>query len=157
MLNLYNKNSYKLEELEENSIDSTITDPPYWISYQNHYWDKDLPNKEIWENSFKKLKPWAFGLVFSSVRLMHRLMIDLEDSWFLVKDVLFWSYLNWMPKSRNVWLLIDKELNIESEKIWEYKYIQGYKKNGSDNYKTDQKFKLSWYSELGKKYDGAGL
>lgn len=157
MLKLYNKNSYKLEDIDNNSIDSVITDPPYGISYQNNYWDKDLPEKEIWENSFKKLKPGAFGLIFSSIRLMHRLMVDLEDSGFFIKDVLFWSYLNGMPKSRNVGLLIDQELNIESEKVGEYKYVQGYKKNGADSYKTKQKFKLSPTSELGKKYDGSGL
>ncbi|MEA2097493.1 MAG: site-specific DNA-methyltransferase [Patescibacteria group bacterium] len=157
MLNLYNKNSYELEDIDSNSVDSIITDPPYGISYQNNYWDKDLPKKEIWDNSFKKLKPGAFGLIFSSIRLMHRLMVNLEDSGFLIKDVLFWSYLNGMPKSRNVGLLIDQELNIKSEKIGEYKYVQGYKKNGADSYKIKQKFKLSPISELGKKYDGSGL
>lgn len=157
MFTIYNKNSYSLEDVEDNSIDSIITDPPYGISYQNNYWDKDLPSKEIWENSFKKIKRGGFGLVFSSVRLMHRLMVDLEDNGFLIKDVLFWSYLNGMPKSRNVGLLIDNELGFESEKIGEYKYVQGYKKNGSDSYKTKKKHKLTPSSELGKKYNGAGI
>jgi len=103
-MKLYNKCSYQLEEIKDNSIDALITDPPYGISYQNNYWDKDLPSKQIWENSFEKLKYGSFGLVFSSVRLMHRLMVDLEDSGFIIKDVLFWSYLNGMPKSRNVGL-----------------------------------------------------
>lgn len=157
MFQIYNKSSYSLEDIEYNSIDSIITDPPYGISYQNNYWDKDLPSKEIWENSFKKIKPGGFGLIFSSVRLMHRLMVDLEDSGFLIKDVLFWSYLNGMPKSRNVGLLIDSELNIKSKKVGEYKYVQGYKKNGADNYKVEKKHKLSPSSDLGKKYNGAGL
>lgn len=158
MFQIYNKSSYSLEDIEDDCIDSIITDPPYGISYQNNYWDKDLPDKEIWDNSLKKIKPGGFGLIFSSIRLMHRLMVDLEDSGFLIKDVLFWAYLNGMPKSRNVGLLIDSELNIESEKVGEYKYVQGYKKNGADNYKVgEKKHKLSPSSELGKKYDGAGL
>ncbi|AFM04516.1 DNA modification methylase [Bernardetia litoralis DSM 6794] len=157
MFQLHNKSSYTLEDIEDNSIDAIVTDPPYGISYQNNYWDKDLPSREVWENSFKKIKHGGFGLVFSSVRLMHRLMVDLEDSGFLIKDVLFWSYLNGMPKSRNVGLLIDKELGVESEKVGEYKYVQGYKKEGADSYKTSKKYKLSPSSELGKIYDGAGL
>lgn len=157
MFQLHNKSSYTLEDLEDNSIDALITEPPYGISYQNNYWDKDLPSREVWENSFKKIKHGGFGLVFSSVRLMHRLMVDLEDSGFLIKDVLFWSYLNGMPKSRNVGLLIDNELEVESEKVGEYKYVQGYKKEGADSYKTNKKYKLAPSSELGKKYDGAGL
>ncbi len=154
-MQLYNKNSYPLKEIEDNSIDALITDPPYGISYQNNYWDKDLPLKEIWENSFRTLKYGGFGLVFSSVRLMHRLMVDLEDSGFIIKDVLFWSYLNGMPKSRNVGLSIDKELGVESKKIGEYKYVQGYKEK--KDYKATKKDKLSPASELGIKYDGAGL
>ena len=109
MFDIYNKNSSLLEDVKDESIDSIVTEPPYGISYQNNYWDKDLPDKVIWENCFKKIKSGDFGLVFSSIRLIHRLMVDLEDSGFVIKDVLFWSYLNGMPKSRNVGLLIDKE------------------------------------------------
>jgi len=152
----YNKDCYKLLEIKTASIDSLITDPPYGISYQNNYWDKDLPNKEIWENSFRVLKPGAYGLVFSSIRLMHRLMVDLEDSGFKIKDVLMWGYLNGMPKSRNIGLDIDKELNIESEIIGEYNYVQGYKKDGAESYKAS-KPKKKPKSKLGLKYNGAGL
>ncbi|RUM55825.1 MAG: site-specific DNA-methyltransferase [Nautilia sp.] len=154
---IYNKSCYKLEELKENSIDAIVTDPPYGISYQNHEWDKNLPDKEIWENSFRVLKPGSFALIFSSIRLMHRLMVDLEDSGFIIKDVLFWVYLNGMPKSRNIALDIDKELGVESKVIGEYNYVQGYKKNGAENYYAKNKLKCEPSSELAKKYKGAGL
>ena len=155
---IFNTSSYSLGDLENDSIDAIITDPPYGISYQNHYWDKDLPKKEIWENSLRVLKPGAFALVFSSVRLMHRLMVNLEDSGFIIKDVLFWSYLNGMPKSRNVALDIDKELGVESKVIGKYNYVQGYKKNGAENYyASKEKFKYEPSSELGIKYKGCGL
>jgi len=155
---IYNKSCYELSELKDNSIDAVVTDPPYGISYQNHYWDKDLPKKDIWENSIRVLKPGAFSLVFSSIRLMHRLMVDLEDSGFIIKDVIFWSYLNGMPKSRNIALNIDKELGVESKVVGKYNYVQGYKKNGAKNYYADkEKLKYAPSSELGKKYKGAGL
>ncbi len=154
--NLFNKSCLELTEIKNNSVDALITDPPYGISYQGNYWDKDLPDKKIWENSLRVLKSGSFGLVFSSIRLMHRLMVDLEDSGFIIKDVLFWAYLNGMPKSRNVGLAVDKELGVESEKIGEYKYVQGYKKDGADSYK-ENKSKLAPSSKLGKKFNGAGL
>lgn len=155
---IYNKSCYGLVELDSNSIDAIVTDPPYGISYQNNYWDKDLPDKIIWQDSIRVLKEGAFSLIFSSIRLMHRLMVDLEDSGFIIKDVLMWGFLNGMPKSRNMGLEIDKELEIKSQKNGMYKYVQGYKKNGADSYKTKQiKYKLKPNSELGKKYDGAGL
>src|SRR6476619_3275860 len=99
---IYHQDCYRLAPLKECSIDALVTDPPYGISYQNNYWDKDLPDKQIWEDCLRVMKPGAFGLVFSSIRLMHRMMVALEDSGFIIKDVLFWAFLNGMPKSRNV-------------------------------------------------------
>ncbi|MEY3219601.1 MAG: hypothetical protein RIT27_958 [Pseudomonadota bacterium] len=155
---IFNKSCYGLEELEENSIDGLATDPPYGISFQGYEWDKHLPNPQIWKNCYKTLRYGAFGAVFSSIRLMHRLMVNLEDAGFIIKDVLMWAYLNGMPKSRNVALDIDKELGIESEIIGHYNYVQGYKKGGAENYYTTQnKPKLQTVSKIGKKYQGAGL
>ena len=155
---IFNQSCYGLSPLSENTVDALITDPPYGISFQNHEWDKSLPQKQIWEDSLRVLKSGAFGLVFSSIRLMHRLMVDLEDSGFIIKDVLFWVYLNGMPKSRNISLDIDKELGIESKVVGKYNYIQGYKKGGVKNYYSDnKKLKCEPNSELGIKYKGAGL
>ncbi len=153
----YNKSCYGLEDIEDLSVDALVTDPPYGISFQNNYWDKDLPDKKIWKDSLRVLKPGSFGLVFSSVRLMHRLMVDLEDSGFIIKDVLFWAYLNGMPKSRDVSLDIDKELGVASEMVGKYNYVQGYKKDGAASYKGTDKFKYKAASELGKAFKGAGL
>ncbi|MEA3496152.1 MAG: site-specific DNA-methyltransferase, partial [Bacteroidota bacterium] len=155
---IYNKSCYPLSELANNSVDAIVTDPPYGISYQNQEWDKDLPKQEIWRNSLQLLKPGAFTLVFSSIRLMHRLMVDLEESGFVIKDVLFWSYLNGMPKSRDVALDIDKELGVASKVVGKYNYVQGYKKNGAINYYANkEKFKYEPASDFAKKYKGAGL
>ncbi len=155
---IFNESCYELSPLSDNSVDALVTDPPYGISFQNHYWDKSLPDKKIWQNSLRVLKNGAFGLVFSSVRLMHRLMVDLEDSGFLIKDVIFWVYLNGMPKSRDIALNIDKELNVESKVVGKYNYVQGYKKEKSENYYAEGgKLKYEPNSELGKFYKGAGL
>ena len=157
-LKIYNKSCYGLKEIENNSVDALVTDPPYGISYQNHYWDNDLPDPKIWSDSIRVLKPGAFGMVFSSIRLMHRLMVSLEDAGFIIKDVIFWSNLNGMPKSRDISLDIDKELGIDSKVIGTYKYVQGYKKGGSDTY-TNQGGKLKYEptSKLALEYKGGGL
>jgi site-specific DNA-methyltransferase (adenine-specific) len=155
---IFNEDCLNLKKLESQTIDCLVTDPPYGISFQNHEWDKALPDKKIWQETFRVMKPGSFGMVFSSVRLMHRLMVDLEDSGFLIKDVLFWVYLNGMPKTRDIALDIDQELEVESKIIGEYKYVQGYKKGGAEHYKVNKpKLIKKPMSEFGKKYEGSGL
>ena len=155
---IYPKDCSGLEEIKDCSIDAVITDPPYGISYQNNYWDKSLPDRQVWSDCMRVLKPGAFALVFSSVRLLHRLMVQLEDSGFLIKDILFWVFLNGMPKSRNIALDIDSLSGIQSKIIGSYSYVQGYKKGGAGSYKSKgDKLKYEPASESGKRYRGAGL
>ncbi|HAS39736.1 MAG TPA: site-specific DNA-methyltransferase [Microscillaceae bacterium] len=155
---IYHKNCLGLPRVAAESVDALVTDPPYGIGFQAHEWDKKLPDRQIWNDCLRVMKPGSFGLVFSAVRLMHRLMVDLEDSGFVIKDVLFWVFLNGMPKSRNVGLNIDKELGVDSEIVGQYTYVQGYKKGGAETYTNQQrKNKYKPSSSLGQKYDGAGL
>ena len=129
---------------------------------------------QIWTDSLRVMKPGAHGVVFSSVRLMHRLMVALEDSGFAIRDVIFWAYLNGMPKSRDISLGIDRELGCESEVVGEYQYVQGYRKPGCRPSDTQEpclrwptlrrlprcarpKRKLRPASLQGKRYRGAGL
>jgi len=64
---IYNQSCYGLKPLKDNSIDALVTDPPYGISYQNNYWDKDLPQKQIWKDSLRVLKEGSFGLVYCTL------------------------------------------------------------------------------------------
>lgn len=152
------------EQILENSIDALITDPPYGINYQNNKWDDSkngkipTPDPQIWKDCFNAMKSGAYGLVFSFPRVMHRLMVHLEEAGFEIKDVLFWVYLNGMPKIQNIGVEIDKELGAESTPTFAYKYEQGYKKNGAESYTLEKtKKKLIPTSDLGKKYQGAGV
>ncbi len=147
-----------MSNMEDCSIDCIATDPPYGINFQAHDWDKSMPDIDVWSDTLRVLKPGAYATIFSSIRLMHRVMCQLEDVGFIIKDVLFWSYLNGMPKSRNIALDIDKQLEVESEVVGYYKYVQGYKKGGSKTYTSNiKKQKLEPSSEKANLYKGAGL
>lgn len=54
----------KLKELEPDSIDSIVTDPPYGISFMNNKWDCNVPSVDIWKECFRVLKPGGHLLCF---------------------------------------------------------------------------------------------
>ena len=49
----------KLAELEENSIDSILTDPPYELNFMGKGWDNAgiSFNTEVWQKCLRVLKP----------------------------------------------------------------------------------------------------
>ena len=52
-----------LDEMEENCIDSIVTDPPYELGFMGKSWDNAGVSfqKQTWEKCFKVLKPrWIF-------------------------------------------------------------------------------------------------
>ena len=109
---LQGDSSEKLQELEDNSIGSMVTDPPYLISFMGEDWDKEKDNiagnKDFWALALKKLKPGAYGLVFGHSRTHHRVMIALEDAGFEIRDTMMWMYGQGFPKSQNIGKAVDK-------------------------------------------------
>lgn len=99
--------------LEENSIHAVITDPPYSISLFSLDWDKSLPDIEIWKQCFRVLKPGGFLVAFGHVRAYHRLVCQLEDIGFVIRDCLCWGYASGTPRPYNIDKAIDKSFGIE--------------------------------------------
>ena len=98
----------KIKELEDNSIDSIVTDSPYGISFMGSKWDYDVPSVEIWKECLRVLKPGGHLLSFSSARTYHRMAINVEDAGFEIRDQIMWVYGSGFPKSLNVGKAIDK-------------------------------------------------
>ncbi len=122
MHTIYNKSCYSLSDIQDESIDCIITDPPYGIELED--WDK-MPNPKIWNDCFRVLKPGAFLLCFSSIKFQHIFTQNLLDSGFQFKDVLLWVYLNGRVPPINLDQQIDSFLKIEREVVGSYRYIQG--------------------------------
>jgi site-specific DNA-methyltransferase (adenine-specific) len=87
MFNLINGDSIKeLPKIQTSSIDAIITDPPYGISFMNNKWDYDLPDIELWKQCLRILKPGGHLVSFSSARTYHRLVCNVEDAGFDIRD-----------------------------------------------------------------------
>ena len=91
----------KLKELEDNSIDSIVTDPPYGLSFMNKKWDYDVPSVELWQECLRLLKPGGHLLSFSGSRTYHRMAVRIEDAGFQIRDQIMWIFGSGFPKSQN--------------------------------------------------------
>jgi site-specific DNA-methyltransferase (adenine-specific) len=98
----------KLKELDNNSIDSIVTDPPYGLSFMGKKWDYDVPSVEIWQECLRVLKPGGHLLAFAGSRTYHRMAVRIEDAGFDIRDQIMWIYGSGFPKSHNVGKSIDK-------------------------------------------------
>lgn len=98
----------KLKELDENSIDSIVTDPPYGLSFMGKKWDYDVPSVEIWEECMRVLKPGGHLLAFAGSRTYHRMAVRIEDAGFEIRDQIMWIYGSGFPKSHNISKQLDK-------------------------------------------------
>ena len=149
----------ELNKLEDNSIDCVITDPPYFIDKLDNKWSSSEVNNDV-KNShithlpkgmkfdksqvkklydyylelskllFKKMKPGAYFLSFSSPRLYHAIAMSCEIAGFEIRDMINWTYTQSMPKGMSVSHIIEKMKLTEEEKS---KLVDEYK-----DYKTPQ-------------------
>jgi len=102
-----------VKDLQTHSVHSVVTDAPYGIHIIGENWDKTLPEKKIWEECFRVLRPGGFCLVFAHARLYHRLACDLEDVGFEIHDCLCWGYATGAPRPYNIDKALDKYFGVE--------------------------------------------
>ncbi|MDI3424655.1 site-specific DNA-methyltransferase [Enterobacter sp. V87_3] len=91
-----------LKTLPDNSVDAIVTDPPYGLSFMNHKWDYDVPTVKQWQECLRVLKPGGHLLAFGGSRTYHRLVVNVEDAGFEIRDQILWIYGSGFPKSHNL-------------------------------------------------------
>ncbi len=133
----------ELNNLEDNSIDCVITDPPYFIDKLDNNWSSNNINNDIKNSHIKhlpkgmkfskkqvknlydyylelskllfiKMKPGAYFLSFSSPRLYHAIAMSCEIAGFEIRDMINWNYTQSMPKGMSISHII-KKMNISDD------------------------------------------
>lgn len=103
MTNLILGDSYLiLKTLAADSVDAVVTDPPYGLSFMNKHWDHDVPSVELWREVLRVLKPGGHILSFGGTRTYHRMVVNIEDAGFEIRDQIAWLYGQGFPKSHNI-------------------------------------------------------
>jgi DNA modification methylase len=108
-----------LKTLEDNSIDSIVTDPPYELGFMGKSWDSTgiAFNTAIWQECLRVLKPGGHLLAFSGSRTYHRMAVAIEDAGFEIRDQIMWIYGSGFPKSLDISKAIDKSAGVKREKV----------------------------------------
>jgi site-specific DNA-methyltransferase (adenine-specific) len=92
----------QMKILPDNSVDAIVSDPPYGISFMAKKWDYDVPSVEVWEEAMRVLKPGGHALIACGTRTQHRMVVNIEDAGFEIRDVVSWIYGSGFPKSLNI-------------------------------------------------------
>lgn len=83
-----------LKTLEDESVDSIVTDPPYELGFMNKKWDSQgiAYDVEMWQECLRVLKPGGYLLAFGGTRTYHRMTCAIEDAGFEIRDSIDWLY-----------------------------------------------------------------
>lgn len=111
----------ELKSLAANSVDAVVTDPPYGLAFMGKKWDYDVPSVELWREVLRVLKPGGHLLSFGGTRTYHRMVVNIEDAGFEIRDQLQWIYGSGFPKSQDISKAIDKQAGVEREVIGSFR------------------------------------
>ena len=151
----------ELDNLEENSIGSIVSDPPYLIDFMNKSWDTAdniAGSPDFWKKCFRALKPGGYAAVFGHSRTHHHIMNALEGAGFELKDTLTWLYGQGFPKSHNISKAIDKKLGADRKVIGKGKHTNIHSFGKPHTYSgTDTKPDITTAgSDEAEKWEGYG-
>ena len=145
-----------LKLLDDNSIDSIVTDPPYELGFMGKKWDSTgiAYNVELWHECLRVLKPGGHLLAFGGTRTYHRMACAIEEAGFEIRDQIMWIYGSGFPKSMNIGKTFDKKeykLNATTETLFN-------NPNGKRDLtkRSDYGYKFQPLSDNAKKWNGWG-
>lgn len=114
-----------LKDFPDNCVDSIVTDPPYGLKFMGKHWDYAVPTVAQWKEAFRVLKPGGFLLSFGGTRTYHRMVVNIEDAGFEIRDQIQWLYSSGFPKSMDISKALDRQAGAEREVIGKYKPPNG--------------------------------
>jgi site-specific DNA-methyltransferase (adenine-specific) len=133
-----------MRTLEDNSVDSVVTDPPYglaalpsevitetlikWCSGERDYipegagfmgksWDCFVPPPAVWDEVYRVLKPGGHVVAFAGSRTQDLMGMSIRLAGFSIRENLAWVYGSGFPKSMDLSKAIDKAAGAEREVV----------------------------------------
>lgn len=182
---IYGDSLHVLKTMEDNSVDSVVTDPPYGLSkepdinevmtkwlageeydhghggFMGKSWDSFVPHPDLWREVIRVLKPGGHALVFAGTRTQDLMTVSLRIAGFEVRDVIEWIYATGFPKSHDVSKAFDRRAGAEREVVGKDPNSVGRTLEreyivGTGVKRTRNKFITTPATDLARKWDGWG-
>jgi DNA modification methylase len=102
-----------------NSIDASVTDPPYEIGIGGQAWDRSGVAYDLhtWAMLLRVLKPGAHAVVFGGPRSHHRAWCALEDAGFEIRDTITWLHAEGFSHTSDMKKVLEREGDATAEEI----------------------------------------
>lgn len=118
---IHSDNIKAMKEIEENTVDSCISDFPYDLSFMGKKWDT-MGNFYEWckERAIELhriMKHGGYVCIFGHPKTNHRMKAAFEDAGFNIVEEIDWVYLTGMPKNQDIGKLFDKKAGKERDII----------------------------------------
>jgi len=123
-----------MHNMETESIDTIITDPPYGLEFMGKKWDYDVPSIEVFKEMLRVIKPGGTLLCFAGTRTQHRMAVNIEDAGWILKDCIMWLYGSGFPKATDISKQLDKKEGKERDKMPNPKAKQQTESKGTIDY-----------------------
>lgn len=117
----------KLKNIDDNSIDAMVCDPPAGISFMGMEFDSDKGGRDQWiawleaimNECFRTMKPGSHAFVWALPRTSHWTATAIENAGFEIRDIVVHLFGSGFPKSANVSKMIDSSFGFTQEVIEE--------------------------------------
>jgi len=121
-----------LKDMDDNSVDSIVTDPPYglskepdpyevlkkWVAEEDYEhkhrgfmgaaWDGFIIQPRVWKECLRVLKPGGHLICFASARTYDWMCMSIRLGGFEIRDQIMWIYGTGMAQGMNIGKAIDK-------------------------------------------------
>jgi site-specific DNA-methyltransferase (adenine-specific) len=118
---IHGDNIEVMKKIPENTVDSCISDFPYFLDFMGKSWDS---SKNCYEwckaravELHRIMKSGGYVCIFGHCKTNHRMKCAFEDVGFNIVEEIDWVYGSGFPKNQDIGKLFDKKAGVERTEI----------------------------------------
>ena len=150
----------RLAEMEPDSVDAIVCDPPYELGFMGKGWDSSGVAFDVatWAACLRVVKPGGHLIAFGGTRTVHRIAVAIEDAGWTIRDTIHWCYWSGFPKSLDISKEVDRLAGAEREVVGsQHRKATGRMAQGEGGYAFGEDFPITApATEAARRWSGWG-